>query len=174
MGIFGKLSDIVSGRVAHKNATNNLVIRELWDRAGTLSAEHKKLLQSFVVAASVVAEGLFYADDHPSSLDPTKYNAAQFRRFYDAMLAFYYHGYCLSNPARCVALHDSVLRVCNDPLGTQAVVTSLQKYQTLDHKAAGDVWAYLIKEVHMGTAEFEPFTRFTALAITTYGEALVN
>ena len=169
MGIFGKIGDVVSGRVAHKNATNNLVIRELWDRAGALPPFHVKLLQSFVVAASVVAEDLFYADDRLGSLDPKKFNAGQFRQFYDALLAFYYHGYCLSNPQFREALHDPLLRVCNDPLGTEALLKSLQAHQVLDHRAAGDVWSYLIKKVGIGVAEFEPFTRFTTLAVATQG-----
>ena len=109
MGIFGKLGDIVSGGVAHKNSTNNRVIRELWDRTGSLSARDRKHLESFVVAASVVAEGLFYADDHPHSLDPKRYTVEQFRQFYDALLAFYYHAYCLSNRDRSGELHDPVL-----------------------------------------------------------------
>jgi hypothetical protein len=54
MSILSTLSAVLSGSIAHKNATNNLVIRELWARSEELTTA-KKEIQSFVVAASVVA-----------------------------------------------------------------------------------------------------------------------
>ena len=164
MSILSTLSAVLSGSIAHKNATNNLVIRELWARSEALTTA-KKEIQSFVVAASVVAEFMFYEKSSP--LNPKKLDVRQFRLFYDALLAFYCHSAQLDPQSCDPALHRGLLSTANDATTADELLRSLERGEEASlHQAANQVWTHLVAK-GVGGMDFPSYTRFSAIAKST-------
>lgn len=172
MKLFRRLSEIASGQVAHKNATNNVAIRELWDRSQKLEPAAAKPIQSFIVSATVAAEHLFYAETRPPALNPRSFTVAQFRQFYDAQLAMYLAALFQSNQLLAKTLHRPLLSVVNDPATVQMLLTRLLRNPQPDARPSGEVWAHLNNFANIGGPDFQSFTYYTAVAEMTTDEAV--
>ena len=85
--------DIVTGRVAHWNSTNNVVITELWDRMEMLSEPQRKSLKSFLVSAGIVVESVIGPGNKAGSvglrIDLKEISIKQFRDLYDTLLTYF-------------------------------------------------------------------------------------
>ena len=173
MDLLRSLGEVISGRRLHKNSTNNVVISELWHRCDRLP-DSQELFRDFIVATSSVSEQFFFDDDHPKAIVAKDYSVEQFRLFYDAVLAFFVHAHCTSNPQLESRMMSCIRSLVSDYAHVERLFVRLSRHNSIDSSTVGEVYEYLIGEAKIGSPLFEPFTVFTSICLVAWRELVLD
>lgn len=169
MSFFGSLKEIVSGRRYHKNITNNVVIRDLWNRARSLPAFEKQIFENFILAADIATDKLFFSSNRPKGIDPKKYNLEQFRLFYDSILTFCAFIAGLQAPRkRTEEINVALSSIVSNWEHAKKLHQKLLQQDKADSHTAGIVWSHIIETAHIREPDVVQFTLFAMLSLECF------
>lgn len=155
MRVLGWLLDVLTGRIAHWNATDGVVVNEIWNRIESLSEPQRKILRSYHVSAGVVVEALIGPGNKAKRVglhvNLKEISIEQFRDLYDALLTYFVVLFSKSSPEGGKTLIDALKKVVSNQRLSQKLIVALGVTGEVDMgRLGGEVWSQIVSILGSG------------------------
>lgn len=180
--MFKWIGNVLSGRYAHWNATNNAVVKELWERSERFPDELRQLIfRDFVTSSLLVVEYLLSPDKATEVLgidggrlirqDPLQMGREQFWQLHGLLLQCMAGLFIKLNPWLAEAIKDGLATLTRVSPEDSEIMRFIESLEQFDLAPVGpEVWRRIVEIVgsDQGVTALEayPFTMLLGGVLT--------
>ena len=143
-----KIFKIISGEIKKWNTTNNIVVKELYDKLTSLDGAMKIIFKHLLVSTDVFLSELFGINSSKTKIPLQNKEIEQFYKLYSLIITFYAHNISMNNENYSEEINNTLYKYCPSISTVEDTIKIFHKFSKTAKKELSNVGSRVIEEIY--------------------------